>query len=256
MALNIYYLQSACFRDTYEYNLLKVKKAKDILEAFDKILQEGASPNTIYYDAGGEFNNSTFQKYLRSKNIKFFTTRNQETKGAITERTIRTFRNMMFRMFRHTRSYRFADVLQKLVISYNSTPHKALPNGLAPKQVTKENEAEIWDKMYNILTEDKTVNLKPTKYNFEIGDIVRLSHAKYTFQRDYQQKWTGELFKVSERNINHNIQIYNVIDYLNDPVLGTFYSEELLKVTNKSGEDVLWIIEKIIRKRKGTDGKM
>ena len=61
---------------------------------------------------------------------------------------------------------------------------------------------------------------------------------------------------MSERNINQNIQIYNVIDYLNDPVLGTFYSEELLKVTNKSGEDVLWLIEKIIRKRKGTDGKM
>ena len=153
-----YLLFAVCVFSRYlRVQPLKSKKAKDILEAFDKILQEGASPNTIYYDAGGEFNNSTFQKYLRSKNIKFFTTRNQETKVAITERTIRTFRNMMFRMFRHTRSYRFADVLQKLVISYNSTPHKALPNGLAPKQVTKENEAEIWDKMYNILTEDKTV---------------------------------------------------------------------------------------------------
>lgn len=238
---------------------LKSKRAKEVVEAFDRMLQDGSTPYTIYFDAGGEFNNANFRKYLQSKDIKYFTTRNQETKAAITERTIRTFRNKMFRMFRHTRSYRFIESLQNLVKSYNSTPHSGLPNHLAPEQVTKENEAEIWDKMYNGLEKQEEKHIKPLKkekrikssnYKFKIGDIVRLSHARYAFQRDYQQKWTGELFKVSERYIKQDIQIYKVIDFLKEPVVGTFYSQEMLKITNKSGEDALWILEKIIKRRK------
>ena len=154
----------------------------------------------------------------------------------------------MFRMFRHTRSYRFIECLQDLVKSQNSTPHSSLPNQLASEQVTKDNEAEIWDKMYNKVGKAELNRVRSLKYKFRIGDIVRLSHARYAFQRDYQQKWTGELFKVSERFIEQNIPIYKVVDFLNEQVDGRFYSQEMLKVTNK-GENTLWIIEKIIKRR-------
>ena len=227
---------------------LKSKRAKEVVRAFDLMLEHGSRPNTTYFDAGGKFNNAVFKKYLQSKDIKYFTTRNQETKAAITERTIRTFRNKMFRMFRHTRSYRFIEFLQDLVKSQNSTPHSSLPNQLAPQQVTKDNEAEIWDKMYNKVGKAELNRVRSLKYKFRIGDIVRLSHARYAFQRDYQQKWTGELFKVSERFIKQNIPIYKIVDFLNEQVDGRFYSQEMLKVTNK-GENTLWIIEKIIKRR-------
>ena len=227
---------------------VKSKLAKDVVEAFDSILRKGTIPNTVYSDAGREFNNVVFRKHLQSKHIKFFTTSNQETKVAITERTIRTIRNMLFRMFRYKRSYRFLENLQNIVKNYNSTPHSSLPYNLSPNQVTKSNEAEVADFLYNKIWNKPSQQKASFSYKFQIGDIVRLSYAKYAFQRDYQQKWTGELFKIVDRRMVENIQIYKLVDFMNDPVLGTFYWNELLKV--KKSKDSLWLIEKVIKTRK------
>ena len=221
------------------------KKAKDVVKAFDKILQHGHSVETIYSDKGGEFNNSVFKKYLKSKHIKYFTTQNEETKVAITERTIRNIRNRMFRLFRYTRSYRFLDSLQDIVKGYNSTPHSSLGKQFSPNQVTKDNEAEIWDTIYN----KPKVHKARFTYKYHVGDIVRLSFAKYTFQRDYQQKWTSELYRISERFFKQDLPNYRVVDFLNDEVLGTFYEQEIQGVDNNMS-DKGWVIEKIIRKRK------
>lgn len=39
------------------------------------------------------------------------------------------------------------------------------------------------------------------------------------------------------------------MDFLREPVNSTFYEQELQRISQK-GDDVLWVIEKIIRKRK------
>ena len=73
-----------------------------------------------------------------------------------------------------------------------------------------------------------------------------MSHTRYTFQRDYQQKWTSELFKVSGRFMNQIIPVYKVKDFLDSEVIGTFYGNELQKVDKEDIEQELWIIEKVI----------
>ena len=151
-------------------------------------------------------------------------------------------------MFRYKRSYRFLENLQNIVRNYNSTPHSSLPYNLSPNQVTKSNEAEVADFLYNEIWNIPSQQKASFSYKFQIGDIVRLSYAKYTFQRDYQQKWIGELFKIVERRMVENIQIYKSVDFMNDPVLGTFYWNELLKV--QKSKDSLWLIEKVIKTRK------
>ena len=233
---------------------LKSKQAKEVVNGFDKILKAGHNVETVYSDKGAEFNNLLFKKYLRSKHIIYFTTQNEETKVAITERTIRNIRNRLFRLFRHTRSYRFLDSLQSIVKSYNSTPHSSLGTQLSPDQVTKNNEAEIWDKLY--LKPNSASHVSRTKkragtlrFKCKVGDIVRLSYARYTFQRDYQQKWTSELFKISERYFKQDLPIYKVVDFLDDEVIGTFYEQEIQKV-DKLGPEAVWVIEKVIKKRR------
>ena len=233
---------------------LKSKQAKEVVNGFDKILKAGRNVETVYSDKGAEFNNLLFKKYLRSKHIKYFTTQNEETKVAITERTIRNIRNRLFRLFRQTRSYRFLDSLQSIVKSYNSTPHSSLGTQLSPDQVTKNNEAEIWDKLY--LKPNSASHVSRTKkrvrtlrFKCKVGDIVRLSYARYTFQRDYQQKWTSELFKISERYFKQDLPIYKVVDFLDDEVIGTFYEQEIQKV-DKLEPEAVWVIEKVIKKRR------
>lgn len=64
----------------------------------------------------------------------------------------------------------------------------------------------------------------------KIGDDVRISQLKHPFQRDYQQKWTEEYFKVSNRYKRDGIPVYKIKDLAEDPIEGTFYESELQKV--------------------------
>ena len=131
---------------------------------------------------------------------------------------------------------------------------------LAPIEVNKDNEAVVWDRMYNHPSQLKPVKATPSKstskpkrratkqiFKFCIDDYVRLAYTRYTFQRDYQQKWTTELLKISERFLKQNLPLYRVVDMLNEPVIGSWYQWELLKV-DKNQE--FWRVESIIKTRK------
>lgn len=76
--------------------------------------------------------------------------------------------------------------------------------------------------MYNHSSQLKPVKATPSKstskpkrpatkqiFKFRIDDYVRLAYTGYTFQRDYQQKWTTELFKISERFLKQNLPLYS-----------------------------------------------
>lgn len=78
--------------------------------------------------------------------------------------------------------------------------------------------------------------------------MVRISHLKQAFSRVYQQKWSAEVFKVKTRFLKQNIPLYQLIDFLDEPVIGNFYQSELQEV--EKDENTLWFIEKKIRKRK------
>lgn len=76
--------------------------------------------------------------------------------------------------------------------------------------------------------------------------MVRLSHLKKVFDRDYQEKWTEEIFEVESRKLRQGVPVYKIVDYVDDPVQGTFYEPELKRVR----EDVnsLFRVGKILRK--------
>ena len=77
---------------------------------------------------------------------------------------------------------------------------------------------------------------------------MKLAAIKHAFQKDYEQKWTEEVFLVNRRFLRQGIPVYKVMDYDKDPVEGTFYETELQRV-NKSRDD-LWKIEKVLKRRK------
>lgn len=184
---------------------------------------------------------------MRENGIKYLTTQNENIKVSPVERVIGTFRNKIFKLFQASRSFRYLEDLSGLVDSYNSTPHRSLPEYMSPSDVRKENEAIVWDHMYNDFA---VKNTKPyPEFKFNIGDLVRLAFNKdKQFRKDWNQKWTSEIFKISETNLSQGFAIYKVIDFLNEPVIGTFYEHELQKVYKT--EEALWIIEKVLKKRK------
>jgi hypothetical protein len=91
--------------------------------------------------------------------------------------------------------------------------------------VTKGGEMEelVWQRQY-----ESSAPPKPDgKFKFKEGDLVRLSHVAKVFSRNYDEKWTRELFVLSSRRKRASLNIYEVRDLKKEPVVGTFYEKEL-----------------------------
>ena len=121
---------------------LKAKQGQELVKAFQTILSSGRKPNKLQTDQGTEFLNRVFQKFLRENNIDFFTV-NSGLKASAVRRFNRTFKNKIYKYFTAKNTLTYIDVLPKLVKSYNSTYHRSIK--MKPSQVTKSNEAKVWD---------------------------------------------------------------------------------------------------------------
>ena len=225
---------------------LKSKSSKDVVDGFTAIfMSTPRRPKKIRTDNGKEFRNRTLASLFKEKSIKHFTTKN-ETKANYAERVIRTLKGLMYRYFIQNQTYTYLNILQNLVKTYNTRPHRSL-RGRSPNEISTENEFEVWRDLY--ARKRKTVLLKlMKKFKFNVGDQVRISHLGYKFQRDYQEKWTEEVFKISFRVKRNGVKLYKLIDFDGEAIEGTFYESELQKVTQSV--DTLFRIESIIGRRK------
>ena len=82
---------------------------------------------------------------------------------------------------------------------------------------------------------------------FKVGDKVRISHLKDIFTREYDAKWTGEIFTISHRLMRGGLPLYKIKDYNGDEIKGSFYQSELQKVD--VSEDDMWKIETVLKSR-------
>ncbi|MEW8548439.1 MAG: chromo domain-containing protein, partial [Candidatus Thiodiazotropha sp.] len=120
-------------------------------------------------------------------------------------------------------------------------------NYIAPKDVTKKNEADLWAFMY-LKKSKKARHKRQTPFKFKVDDLVRISYLKHPFRRSYQQQYTGEVFKIAKRLRIQGIPIYKLKDWNNELITGNFYSAELNAVSMDS--ENLFAIEKVLKKRK------
>ncbi len=158
------------------------------MKAMTTIFDKGRQPRTLRSDKGREYLNKDVQDYLKQRGIHHFTT-NNEPKANYAERVIKTLRKKIFRYTMKKQNYRYVDVLQKLVGSYNKTVHGSL--GVAPDSVNKANENEI--RLNQYLLRQKRTKPKTTKRRFEykVGDTVRISHVRQVFDKEYNAEMDG-----------------------------------------------------------------
>lgn len=123
---------------------------------------------------------------------------------------------------------------------------------IAPAQVNAQNEAQLWEKLYVDTARVKTKKGKNKTYRrpfrFKVGTLVRISQLPSVFEKDYQQKWTSEIFKIASRRYRQNIPVYYLKDFHQEPIIGSFYESELQAI-EKSPES-LFEINKLIKKRR------
>ena len=216
---------------------LKTKQGQELVKAFQTILSSGRKPNKLQTDQGTEFLNRVFQKFLRENNIDFFTV-NSGLKASVVERFNRTFKNKMYKYFTAKNTLTYSDVLPKLVKSHNTSYHRSIK--MKPSQVTKSNEAKVWDALYGNNVD------KRVRYKFQVGDRVRISKVKRMFEKSYLPNFTEEMFTIYKR-FAHQVPVYKLKDDAGEILDGTFYEAEVQKVIK---ENDVYRVEKVLRKRK------
>ena len=65
--------------------------------------------------------------------------------------------------------------------------------------------------------------------------------------REYSQKWTGELFKIDTQFRREGVPVYTILDWDGERVDGTFYEPELQPVTIDPTTE--YRVEKILKRR-------
>lgn len=214
---------------------LTAKRGEDIVKAFQTIFMS-RKPKSLQTDQGREFKNTKFQELLKKEGVRFFTTYNS-TKASVVERFNRTLKSKMWKYFTNNHTYRYLNVLNKLVQSYNHTYHSSIKR--APVEVNSGNEKDVWITLYGDL---KNAKKKPCV--FKVGDTVRVSKHKLTFEKGYEANWSEELFVITEC-VRRNPPVYRIKDLMDEPIQGTFYAQELQKVSPRE----TFTIEKIFKKR-------
>lgn len=202
------------------------KKGVTVAIALGDTFKEGRVPKRIRTDKGQEFRAKEVQTLLKDFDVTHLYAQN-ETKAAIAERVIKTMKTRIYRFMTYQKSYAYIKKLQNFVKSYNGTYHRTI--GMAPKSVNSGNETAVWWRMYwpkdhGVIKKTKTIR-KP--FSFKIGDHVRLTHLRNPFSREYDERWTGEIFIISQRILRSGLPVYRVEDFDGDEIKGTFYQSEL-----------------------------
>ncbi|KAF4524513.1 hypothetical protein B566_EDAN011524 [Ephemera danica] len=223
------YLWARCLKDK---SAVSVRDAlKDIFESSNR------EPITIQSDKGRELINKVVQKYLEERKIRIYSTENSDVKASVAERVIRTLKSKMYKYFTYAGHQRYIEVLSDLVHAYNDSSHRTI--GMPPSKVDDSKVKEVWEPMFG-----KIPNLKNCGSELKVGDYVRISKTKRTFEKGYEGNWSKEIFKI-KRILQRTPMMYELNDYNNDPILGRFYRKEIQRVLMPEYHT----IDKILRTR-------
>ena len=142
----------------------------------------------------------------------------------------------MFKYFSANNTRKYVAVLDLLVDQYNNTIHSSTK--MSPVEASRKvNENRVWRNLY-----PEFGGLILTR-KFVIGDRVRITKKKKTFDKGYTQRWTKEVFTISMIQLTILVT-YKTNDYNGEVIQGSFYEQEL----QKTSQDVFRIEKVLMRK--------
>ena len=198
---------------------LKDKTGKSVAAALKTIFKE-RKREKMWVDKGKEFYNKDVKDL-----IELYSTENEE-KSSVVDRWIRTMKEKMWKYFSANSSNNFIHVLPDLVREYNNTRHSSIK--MTPVQASKkENELRVWRNLY-----PEHLEIHDIKPKFSVGDKVRISKKKKTFEKGYTTRWTEEIFTIIEVKRTSPVT-YRIADLNGEEIKGTFYEPELQKTSQE-----------------------
>lgn len=202
---------------------MKNKKPYSIIEGFKNIFDKGRICKILITDAGKEFENKYFKKFLSNNSVKLYIMRN-EVKCAIAERVIRTLKEKLERHFFITGSKRYVDVLDIIVNNYNNTKHSRTK--YKPVDINERNKVDAFLNLYR-----KRIPNRSSE--FKVGDKIRIRKIKKNFEKGYSTKWSKEIFRIEQILSTLLAKRYIISDLIGEKIIGSFYDFELQQVNDE-----------------------
>ena len=188
---------------------LKGKSGESVFGAFTKIFtSSGRKPEKLWVDKGTEF----YNKRVKSLGVELYSTKN-EKKSCVVERWNRTMKEKMYKYFSANSTRRYIDVLDGMVSIYNNARHSSIKMTPA-KASMKVNERVVWMNLYGDL------NPETVKPKLKVGDKVRITKKKKTFEKGYTPRWTEEIFTVSRVQYT-DPTTYKITDFNEEEIQGS-----------------------------------
>jgi transposase InsO family protein len=242
----IRYLQTAIdVLSKYAYAVpIKDKEGRTVTVAASEIFDD-RQPQQVCTDRGVEYKSHRFQQLLREREIRHFFA-GGSGKCTVVERFHRSLRTRMARYQYKANSMRYIDVLQDLIAGYNKTHHRSIR--MRPNEVTEENEHIAYRHLYLGRKTPKQI-----RFQFKVGDSVRITGEKHPFRREFFQRWSEEIFEVSRVWRQRNVNMYKIKDCTGEQLEGSFYASELSRVT--SSPDDLYKVESYLDEKEENGAK-
>jgi len=221
---------------------MKNKSADVSLEKIKELVNEIQPPmKAVFLDRGTEFKNKKVQSFLREQNIKMIHPYS-ETKAPIAERFNRTLKDLIFKYFDAEQTFRYVDVLDELVISYNNRGHRTLQY-MTPNEAEKEeNKSKVVCALSEYYTK-ATGGIRKRRPKYRVGQKVRVKILADKLRRGFQERFKEEHFEIVSINTKMPIPMYRVKSLNDNEIIrGGFYANELQPI-----EGDVFKIEKVLK---------
>ena len=190
-------------------------------------------PERVWVGQGTEFYNKIWTANLKKMKIERYSTFGQY-KVAIAERFIRTLKERIWFEFVKNNNRKWVNILDEIVDDYNDTVNYT---GLSPRQSRMPRNAGKIFRLYK--------RTKVGKPRYKLGQWVRISRVKGTFEKGFHPRWSYEIYKIVSIRLNEPVSYY-LQDYYGEEIKGAFYESELQPVADKD----FFPAEKVLKTRK------
>lgn len=110
-------------------------------------------------------------------------------------------------------------------------------------------EAYQWKLQYKTLTREPSRTkgrVFHPRYKFKVGQSVRTSFLRKSFQKQHDERLSREIYTIAERSIKAGMPEYTLLDYGGEIIKGKFYQSQLLKASPQER----YMGESIFKRRK------
>ena len=196
---------------------LKDKSGEKVLKAFQSVVESAkAAPDNLWSDEGTEFHNSEFKGYCTKHKINLYHTFSG-LKAVYAERVNRTIRQKINNYMTEFKTENYIGQIPVIVKEYNDHVHR----------MTKTTPKSVYygDTLPNI----PPYLIDDNKPKFAVGDYVRLSVVKNTFEKGTTENYTREVFKITAIDDTQSPIAYSLEDLKGEEMTGKSYEAELVK---------------------------